>query len=198
MRHIIAVLVCLMMMGCGQRPAPDVRSQITPALLTAITQPLLLAELAEIHTAATLIQRSNHNGVVEWRTGDEVSLTFRQGVLIASRGLGDDLMTADVSGTVAMLQGHQTAQDYPRFTSRLDGEYQTKFESYLCRVTARASAAIESFGRVRKTSRITELCRNPERSFENTYWTGSDGMMWKSRQWISPNTGYLETERLVR
>lgn len=198
MRGILTLLCGLALGGCTQQATPDLRSQITPRLLASTTQPLLLVEAEMIQTAATLVQVSNRDGTVDWRTGDNVSLTFRQGVVIGTRGLGDDLMTADVDGTVLMLAGRQAVEDYNRFASRLDGEYQTQFESFLCRNTGREPVAFDSFGRTRQTTRITELCRNPDRSFENTYWVGSDGTMWKSRQWISPNVGYLTTERLVR
>jgi hypothetical protein len=48
------------------------------------------------------------------------------------------------------------------------------------------------------TNRITETCVNDERQIENIYWRNGNGVMVKSRQWVSSNVGYMETERVIR
>ena len=194
---LLPLCALLGLIACSQ-PAPDARSGLSPAVLAATTQPLLLVEAENIGASALLNQHARRDGTIDWRTGDNVSITLNRGVVIATRGFGDDLMSADVDQTLAMLQNRPTAQDYPRFLSRLDGEYQTEFESFLCRRTGQDGETLNSYGRLRQTVKITELCRNPGGSFENTYWVGSDGTMWKSRQWVSPDIQYVETELLVR
>jgi len=193
----LSLCMVLIVAGCS-RSVPDARSGLTPAVLAATTQPLLLLEAPNVNASALLNQNARYGETIDWRTGDDVSITFKQGVVVATRGFGDDLMSADVDQTLAMLQNRPTPQDYPRFLSRLDGEYQTEFESFLCRRTGRSAEAINSYGRIRQTVKTTELCRNPARRFENIYWVGTDGTMWKSRQWVSPNIKYVITERLVQ
>lgn len=69
------------------------------------------------------------NGDVQtWKLADGVSLSFLDAVLFSSRGLGADLMSADVSGTRAMLAGDGSAR-HIRLHSYLDGEYQPSFRA---------------------------------------------------------------------
>ena len=57
---------------------------------------------------------------------------------------------------------------------------------------------IEIVERQHDTTRVEETCFGPQGSIANTFWIGADGTIWKSKQWISPGLGYMETELLVR
>lgn len=190
-----AILCLVLLAACG-RGAPDPRSQITRAQLDTVQQPLMLAELPTLGTAASLQQGAVNADVVTWITPDRVSLSFEGGVLVASRGLGQDLISADVAGTLAAIE-HGAGGYYPKFHSYLDGEHQTQFRAFQCQVTARRSERITSFERIYATTRVEETCHSPGLKVVNRFWIG-DGIMWKARQWVSPNAGYLLTERLVR
>ncbi|GAB4288346.1 MAG: hypothetical protein Kow0058_08030 [Roseovarius sp.] len=130
------------------------------------------------------------DGTVVWQTLDGVSLSFRDGILIASRGLGYDLMSADVSGTRAMLAGTMGTQYYPVHRSYLDGEDRTVFRSFQCR---RAGGGPE--GALR---RVDELCVGTDRRFTNSYWLDPAGTVIRSRQWVGPVTEFMETQLIVR
>jgi len=214
MRTGLLCLALLVLSACAQPVAPDLRGTITRARLDTVTTPLLLAEIPAQAAQATLIpwgenvgENVGQNvGVVTWRTGDNVSLAFAAGVIVATRGLGDDLMSADVTGTVQALTtggvgtggvGTGAAAQYPRHHSYLDGENQTIFRSFLCQMGAAVPEQINSFGLLRDVSRRVETCYSLEETIENTYWTGSDGTLWRSRQWLGPRLGYMTTERLV-
>ncbi|WP_323764791.1 YjbF family lipoprotein [Marinovum sp.] len=194
---IRAVLILgLIALAACSRPAPDPRSQITRAQLETVTTPLLLAELTGLGTAAGVTPVSANGDVTTWQTGDGVSLSFRSGVVVATRGLGQDVLSADVENTLAALRGAREGY-YTRFHSFMDGEHQTGFRSFQCRVTARAAERITIFDHVHATTRVDETCLSPGVQVDNSYWLGG-GIMWKSKQWVGPVTGYLLTERLVR
>ncbi|MEX0317507.1 MAG: YjbF family lipoprotein [Ruegeria sp.] len=165
--------------------------------LNASDGPLLLAELGDLETAATLAPSSRNGTVRTWASGDLVSLSFRQGVLVASRGLGHDLMSADVGGTLAMLEG-QSAGYYERFHTYLSGEYQTVHRAFQCQRSGTWAERIVIFDRPQDTTRVEESCVSPGLTLTNIYWRGPDGFWWKTRQWVSPGAGYLTTERLIR
>lgn len=188
-------LVAALLAACAAVP-PDLRTTLTRDRLDRVTTPLMLAEVAELPAQATLAPWGDNRGVVTWRTADGVSLSFAEGVLTATRGLGFDLMSADTAGTRAALAGRSTGP-YERFVSFLDGEGRTYFRTLVCTMSAPVPERIDNIGLAVDTRRHAEHCRSTSDDVTNLYWTGPDGTMWRSRQWIGPDLGDLVTERLV-
>ncbi|MDU8914010.1 YjbF family lipoprotein [Aestuariicoccus sp. MJ-SS9] len=193
-----ALILALALSACSAPQAPDPRKVLSRAQLDQLDTPLLLAEIDRLDTVATLIPRGENRGMITWQTGGQVALMFRDGVLVGTRGLGDDLMSADVSNTRAMLAGQAIPEFYPRFHSGLDGTFQTTFRTFQCQRIAAEPETITIFGRPHATTRTDERCVSPGLDVTNSYWRDGSGLMWKSRQWISKNVGYVLTERLVR
>jgi hypothetical protein len=46
--------------------------------------------------------------------------------------------------------------------------------------------------------RVTMRCVSPRDSFTNVYWLDSGGTVIRSRQWVGPQIGYMETQRVSR
>jgi len=152
----------------------------------------LRVRLAAKGAQATLAPVARDGAVTVWQTLDGITLSFRHGVLVATRGLGADLMSADVDTTLAMLRGATYGATeggyYPHIRTYLDGENRTVFTSYQCRrATADATAR-----------RIEERCVSPGGAFTNIYWLDGAGAVIKSRQWVGPVIEYMETERVMR
>jgi hypothetical protein len=126
--------------------------------------------------------------VTVWQTLDGITLSMRQGLLVATRGLGDDLMSAEVDGVLALLRGAAGEGPVPHIRSRLDGEDRTEFRSYQCK----RDAGVPDAG----LRRVEVLCISPQDRFTNTYWLNSAGTVIRSRQWISPALGHLESTRI--
>jgi len=158
---------------------------------------LLLARLPDRGAAATLTRIGSNSGVETWQTADDVTLSFREGVLVASRGLGGDLMTADVTGTLAVLRGTGAAA-YPRPQTTLDGDWQIVVIPFRCRIADRRAEVLTIAERVQPVQRLEEVCTAPGREVRNLYWQGADGFLWATRQWVGDAPGSLETERLIR
>ena len=190
------ILALLLLTACTSQ-GPDPRAVLTRAQLDAEDLPILLVELPELKVAATLAPSGRNKDVQTWASGDQASLSFRRGVLVATRGLGSDLMSSDVAGTLTML-GARHDDYYPRLNTRLDGEYQTEFQAFQCRRVTALPERITIFERLHNTTRIEETCMTPGRTVTNIYWAGQDGFLWKTRQWVSDHAGYLWTEQLVR
>ena len=154
--------------------------------------------LPETGARAGLAPVARNDSVTVWQTLDGITLSLRDGVLVATRGLGDDLMSADVSGDLAMLRGTGGNGYYPHIRSYLDGEDQTVFRGYQCRRTGRARTTLRIDGAAYAAQRIEVQCTSPRHAFTNVYWLGEAGSVLKSRQWISPAVEYMETERVMR
>jgi hypothetical protein len=194
----VALLLALSLSGCQKKPNEQARDVVTRALINTVQVPLLLADFSAKSTSFTLRQYSLNNSVQTWKSRDGVSLSFRQGVLVATRGLGDDLMSADVSNTLGMLASDPHTEYYTRFQTYLDGEYQSRFRSFQCQETGTKQEIISIFGKEHQTTRTEETCFSLSIEISNIYWRGVDGLLWKTKQWVSPSIGYLVTERLVK
>ena len=82
-----------------------------------------------LRRAATL-----SGGETLWLAPDGSGFTFDEGLLVATRGVGEDLVSADLSQLQRLLQTGQSGT-IERFESTLDGEGQIILNSYVCTVT---------------------------------------------------------------
>ncbi|WP_420569048.1 YjbF family lipoprotein [Thalassovita sp.] len=189
----------LLLLAACAAPKPvrvDVNQIVTRAQLDQVTSPLIAASLTGPGTFATLAPVGVNGDVVTWRSADQITLSLKQGVIVATRGLGQDLMAADVEGTLRMIAG--ASEPYTRIQTYLDGEYQTQFRAFTCRTEGSAPEQIEIVEQTHQTRRIEESCFSPGTRIANTFWVDAGGTIWKSRQWIGPGLGYMETDLLVK
>ena len=158
----------------------------------------LYVALPETGARATLAPVSRRDGVTVWQTLDGITLSLREGLLVATRGLGDDLMSADVSGQLSVLRMAGNDDYRPHIRSYLDGDDQTVFRGYQCRRISRVKTTLRIEGSARAARRVEVQCTAPTRTFTNLYWIDATGAVLKSRQWISPTMQYMETQRVMR
>jgi len=167
---------------------------LTRASIEAAEGDFLLAAVPSRESGA-LLQKAGENGdEVTWISPDGISVTYDRGVLVATRGLGPDLMAANVSGTVAALR--QGAGSSQRVHEYLDGNDQIVRRSFDCRIERAGNERIVILERSYETVRYEENCESGSQRFQNIYWADKAGVVWKSRQLISPPVGYLDSERL--
>ena len=199
MKVFICVIGLILGLGaCSKQEAQDPRKILTRARIDAPGTPLLLADIEANDTVATSAKVARNKTVETWQTGDRVTLSLDQGLVTATRGLGEDLMSADNSGTKMMLAGQLGDEYYVKLHSYLDGEYQTAFRSFQCRRSGQRQETIVIFERRHSTTRIEERCVTLDHEVTNVYWRGADGFLWKTQQWLSPSVKYLVTEQLFR
>ena len=171
-----------------------------------ITERFLLVRL-ETGATAGLVPAAANRGRLVWTTEDDVSLTGRGGIVVATRGLGGDLLSAESDALLpALAQGRPAA--YRRTLRRLDGLGRILVQPYDCRLTTGPRETVVVLGRAHPTLRSTERCESlaaaPEGTprslapepFVNVYNVG-DGTIWTSRQYVGPAVGYLELERVL-
>ncbi|WP_372675383.1 YjbF family lipoprotein [Aquicoccus sp.] len=203
----ITITACAMMLalgGCDRiTPALGLTGKVEPVPLQPIATERLRVVLPKTGAEASLAPVSRRGDVTVWQTLDGITLSFRRGSLIATRGLGDDLMSADVDGRLEMLRNSRDPGEhgyYPHIRSYLDGEDRTVFRSYQCRRVAQTQAGTEAEAGITsgQLRRIEELCVSPVDRFTNVYWLDPGGTVIRSRQWISPMLEYMETTRVPR
>jgi hypothetical protein len=194
MRWLAPILTALVLAGCAA-PQPDIRGSLTRERIDARTETIMLVELPEAERAALVTPWGRNGSVATWRSPDNVSLSYDGGVLVATRGLGNDLMTSDVAGTRAALAG--ASGRYERFQTHLNGEGETVLRAFSCEMAGPVPEALTIFGLTQQTQRYAETCNTLGFAIENSYWL-ANGVMWKAREWAGPGLGYVSTERLSR
>ena len=193
---LIATLMCGLLGGCNTAPRPDPRGALTRSAIDASPRPVILAEVEGPGMVATLVPESVSGNVVTWRTAERQTLSFRDGILIETRGLGDDLMRAQSAEVLSALLGG--VPHYDRSLTHLDGEGRPVARSLRCTMGRAQPQTITIFDVAFPTVLRIETCDADGRSIENRYWRDADGTMRRSVQWTGGQAGSVTTERLSR
>ncbi|WP_417701838.1 YjbF family lipoprotein [Pseudophaeobacter sp.] len=138
--------------------------------------------------------------ITTWSTNDDIALFFRNGLLIGTRGLPGNLISADVpvqDNIVGPAQG-----GLRRYYLR-GGNSEERRITMACELQDLGRETLEIYERHFTTQHLQERCegRDPDgRKTEiiNEYWVDSRSReIWKSRQWAGPETGYLRIRNLA-
>lgn len=124
-----------------------------------------------------------------WISSDGITLGYRGGLLVATRGLGPDLMAADTGQALAAVRSGSGS--YVRIYDYLDGEDQAVRRSFVCSVKNKGSEVIEIYELKLTLRKVIESCSNPEFQIRNTYWISNRNRIRQSKQWIGPDVGYV-------
>lgn len=195
MKSFAALLMAaLLLTGCQTVMPPLALQKLSgatpPAPVTfsaeQLASPKMQVQIASRGAQALLVRVAVNQDVETWLTADNISLSFRQGVLVASRGLGFDLMAADASGTLAALQG-QGAPVYRRQMRFLTSDQRSTYLMAGCSLTATEAEMVAG----RQTRRLEEQCQAHRHKITNLFWVDGAGHILRSQQWVSPEIGYL-------
>lgn len=184
----------------GEPPAPFAA---TRAQLEAdgLRGPLLIVANERTGTRAGFLPEAVNRGSVTWRSGDDVTVRTRGGLLMATRGLLFDLVAADDAlfrRTLAAGGGR-----YVRAIRDLDPEGVLRRVDLACTLTRQGTGTAVVLGRAYAVTRWAETCQGPEGPaypqapggrIENRYEIDSTGTIRRSRQWAAPELGYLVLE----
>ncbi|HMO70123.1 MAG TPA: YjbF family lipoprotein [Paracoccaceae bacterium] len=173
-----AVALC----ACVPVDVPGLAPQPAEPALTGPER--IEARIPSRGAVATLGPVGRNGDTVTWTTADGVTLALAGGVLVATRGLGPDLMGAEVGPLRAALAGRGAAGLLPRRHAYLDGENRVATLELPCRLAMAAPAAADAGLR-----RMEETCAGAGQSFVNSYWIGAGGSVVRSVQWIGPEVG---------
>ena len=155
--------------------------------------PILRTMIPSREADAMLTISDQKGPVVTWTTSDGTTFSLRDGVLIQTRGLGPDLMSARAPSLGQLRQNGGTHQRVYYF---LGADDRTTTRTYDCTVQVRGGESVTIFGRAHATTRVTEECTRPQGKITNEFWL-EGATVRKSRQWVSGLTGSIDLERVV-
>ena len=86
--------------------------------LSNFNQPIILISSTDFKNQATLIALGNNNEKLTWVSADGISLTFDQGVLIATRGFSQDLFSLRYTNPRKLFQSNKGRKRITKRKSR--------------------------------------------------------------------------------
>ncbi|MBZ0130308.1 MAG: YjbF family lipoprotein [Rhodobacteraceae bacterium] len=189
----------------GKEPDTQANRRAVEALtreqLTGVgSNPTILVDVEVADAYASLFQISLNGQHDVFMTADQVTVTFSKGLLTATRGIGADLYSADVSQTRAAIQGGASGVvATARVHRSLSGDNQVIAIRYECSLVDHGVEPVVSIHKTFRLRRYVETCRfDGDEVFANTYWVDPvTRVMWKSRQWVSPLAGYFGIDVLI-
>jgi hypothetical protein len=175
---------------------PAAPAPLTRAFIDAAPKPLRLITIENRNASDSVFLTHRVGDVEVHRTVLGLLMAFRGGVLVATRGFGPDLMSAEVPSAAALRRGsggHRRIYDY------LSGTNATVRVAFDCSLAAAGSETLDLVGLGLATSVVTERCTPtspvpgfaPEGAIENRYWFDRTGRVRQARQWVSPLVGYI-------
>jgi hypothetical protein len=219
LRASAAVLAILMLAACGSEsqgpaaqalnsvasllkpgaratpPGPD--DLLTRDVIDTVTVPYAMVGIERREAYATMTLGGQNGPYDSWITADGAGIVQRNDVLTGTKGLGADLVTADV-GTISTLLRNGQSGAVSRVHEYTNGEGRNFTIDYDCALAPAGTEAITIIGKTYQTRVMSEVCTANQETFENRYWIGqSDGIMWKSRQWVSEGVGHVLLLNLV-
>ncbi len=175
------------------KPAAAPATTVTRAAVNSVTTPLLLLNVEGTGASALVVPFGRNGGVDTWSSVDKKTVSFRSGILVATRGLGADLMSVVAPDIAQVARG---SGSYDRVYFYLDGLDQTRREQFRCSLSVAGSQTIVIAEQGYATRHVVETCSGTSGRFDNDYWFDGGSALRQSRQRIGEHLGRLDIARL--
>lgn len=154
-----------------------------PIALANTTVPLVMVEQPTLDLADFFVLAARNGDVSTYGSSSQISISFDGPVMVATRGFGADLMSADAGALPDLLAARQPGQ-YMRTVRYLDGENRTISYPVQCDLKSDGNDV------------FVEYCGSPYQEFRNIFELSKSGELSTSIQWHGPENSYLTIRRL--
>lgn len=207
---ILASLAVLLLTGCGSQdrtlaqlqtltqavfapnPEGNLRDRVTPEIIAEVGRPVLYAETPARGSELLFVEDLRNGENVSWLSPTQEVIVLQRGVLVATRGAGGDLMSADADDVHAALAGRKDRAT--RIYRHLNGENEIVASSFVCHYSRHPESTFAYFRQI-SAIRVDEACHGVRENFTNRYWIASRHVV-RSMQWVSPEIGHVQYEWL--
>ncbi|MCB6178035.1 YjbF family lipoprotein [Rhodobacter sp. Har01] len=174
----------------ARAPAAAGPKTLSEAEIAASDTPLMQVRIAARGIDTWLTPRESNGAVTTWTTSGGTTFTFRNGLLIETRGLGSDLMSA-AAPDPAQLAKTGTVYRRAWYVTGPDGDFEQRV--YVCTTESLGPEDLKIAGQPRRALHLRETCQRDAGKLTSDYWLEGP-IVRKSRQWASPGAGYAEFE----
>ncbi len=165
------------------------------ASLKATDGPIMIMVIEASKVTLPIGPVTTNGSVVTWKTADRRAFAFDRGVLAATRGYGDDLMSTQSDPSISLITARRTGRA-TRVNHYLGGLGHTTALTMTCDIT-RGEQLHMKVGEIdTMTTHMVETCTRDSLTVQNQYWVDAGGKILKSRQWIGQSLGYIATQQL--
>lgn len=171
-------------------PAPA----ITRAALDKFHSPMMQIEVPTLGLTTFIVPFAQNGDVETWSSVDDQTISFRQGIMIATRGFGSDLMQSIAPSAAQIASGAGT---YDRAYYYLDGADKTQRFDYRCTLANLGVEAITVVDRQHSTLHVTESCIGKQGDFVNEYWFENGNFLRKSKQLLVQPWAPITFQRVI-
>ena len=184
--------------GVGLAPEPPARP--TREGLEALGFAVVVADVELTGRKVAFAALTENDGRVTYVASDRASLVIDGAQVVGTHRLGTDLAGYRSDPGTDPVRRARPLADWPAEVVRVyrhrDATGRAFSRTAVCRprVTA-AETEVDVYGRALRLAAVEEPCRTPAHAFVNRYWLeAGTGRIWKSRQWVSPETGSVGIE----
>jgi len=219
MHKFIALSLLALLTGCGS-PSPDGTTPLSRQMLdrslswlkpkapepvpepevftrASVTKdqtgPVILVNAPKLEAKASLNMIQENGPTRTYISDDGIVLLLQNGLLAASRGFGDDLMSSVHSAAHgAIVKG---SGQYERVLRYINSQNHLEALPLTCSLQDQGAETVTILGHKHKVFRRLEICNLAGRQIENMFWI-SGKTIWKSHQWVSDQIGSLTIEQV--
>ena len=172
----------------------DARKVVSRDIIDGVGVPILFVEIDRGQNG-TMTQYPGKGVGQTWLGVDGSTVTLDNGLLKATRGMGDDLMGSEIS---VMIDWSDLVEvSYERRMAYLSLDNKTQINQYSCVLTdTKSMETISLFDAEFSVKHMQETCRGEAGSFVNDYYIDTDGFVRNSRQYQGEKIGYMTIARL--
>ncbi len=158
--------------------------------LSKFKQPIILLSSIDGSSKATLVALGNYKNKLTWVSSDGISVSFEDGILIATRGYSQDLMESEHGNIKSLLNIMSKSRN--KTYRYLNGQNQYEELKFSCSISVKKNMISKILDLKLKTTELTEICESENSSHTNLYYLlpGTEIIL-KSKQWISQTNGYI-------
>lgn len=160
-------------------------------VLSATAAPVELIGVESRSSQSVVIGMERNGAYQTYGTAARQTIVLRDGMLVATRGLGGDLMSVDETALLRMVQNRQSGT--ARYTMRfLTPDNQTKTIDVSCTVSNGGPTQMAG------VTMVNAACAGEGATFTNSYAVASGGAILQGRQWLGKELGYVTNQAMRR
>lgn len=189
----------LFQMAAGKISKPV--DKLDPAAISALRQvlekdgqPIYSVAVPALKYANLMAPYGQNGNVQTWASMSYETISLRDGILIATRGFGPDLMS---SVAPSLAQVRQGSGSFHRSYYYLDGADQTQTYGLDCQFAPGEAAEVTVLGKAYATRSVTESCSGAGYSFQNAYWFDGGGALRQSDQVMTLGLSPMRLQRVI-
>ncbi|WBU57149.1 YjbF family lipoprotein [Paracoccus sediminicola] len=184
----------------GRGEAAEAAPQLSPEemaarALAANPNPLILVNLESAGTTQVMAMVGENNGMRTYMTPNEQALIMRGGMLVGTKGLGNDLSVAEVANSAALIRARRSGQA-SRINRYIGGDSVERPLPMQCSIATGQGQSFALGGASMSATQIVESCDASGVEVQNSYLVTASGQIPVSRQWIGPELGYVTIQTI--